>query len=103
LTRGSDLAVVLRDGRRRRTPRLDIAWRANEAGHPRFGVVVPKYGQTVVARNRLRRRLREIARRRVLSAAGAVDIVVRPRTAAYRATFDELAVDLDSWLRSLSD
>jgi RNase P protein component len=32
-----------------------------------------------------------------------VDIVVRPRTAAYRATFDELAVDLDSWLRSLSD
>jgi ribonuclease P protein component len=82
---------------------LDIAWRANDAGHPRFGVVVPKYGQAVVTRNRLRRRLREIVRRRVLSSAGAVDLVVRPRTAAYRATFRELAVDLDAWLRSLSD
>lgn len=41
-------------------------------------------------------------RRRVLSSAGSVDIVVRPRAGAYRSTFNELAVDLESWLHSLS-
>ena len=102
LTRGPDLSAVQRDGRRRRTPRLDISWRGNAAGHPRFGIVVPRYGQSAVARNRLRRRLREIMRRRVLSTAGAVDVVVRPRAVAYRSTFGELTLDLESWLHSLS-
>lgn len=96
------MSAVQRDGRRRRTPRLDIAWRGNEAGHPRFGLVVPRYGRSAVARNRLRRRLREIMRRRVLSSVGAVDVVVRPRVGAYDSTFNELAVDLESWLLSLS-
>jgi ribonuclease P protein component len=96
------MSAVQRDGRRRRTPRLDISWRGNDAGHPRFGIVVPRYGESAVARNRLRRRLREIVRRRVLSSAGPVDIVVRPRPGAYHSTFGELAVDLESWLHSLS-
>jgi ribonuclease P protein component len=100
LTRGSDLAAVQREGRRHRTPRLDIAWRGNSQEHPRLGVIVPRHGQTIVARNRLRRRLREILRRRVLSRAGAVDVVVRSRPAAFRAGFGELAADLESWARS---
>jgi len=41
-------------------------------------------------------------RRRVLSSVGAVDVVVRPRVGAYDSTFNELAVDLESWLLSLS-
>ena len=61
---------------------------------PRVGWVVPKYGYRSVARNRLKRRLREIARRRVLvglRAAGSdAEIVVRVRRAAYRATYRDL-------------
>ena len=37
--------------------------RTTQAGHPRMGLIVPKFQSTAVARNRLRRRLREIWRR----------------------------------------
>lgn len=96
------MAAVGRHGRRRRTPRLDISWRGNALGHPRFGLVVPRFRQTVVSRNRLRRRLREIVRRRVLTQLGPTDVVIRSRADAYRASFSDLSGDLDSWVRSLS-
>jgi ribonuclease P protein component len=102
LTRRSDLAVVQREGRRHRTPRLDIAWRGNSHDHPRVGVIVPRYGRSNVARNRLRRRLREILRRRVLSVAGSVDLVVRSRPTAFDAALHQLASDLESWVHSSS-
>jgi ribonuclease P protein component len=93
--------AVLRVGRRRRTPRLDIAWYPNDTGHPRLGVIVPRYGRTAVARNTLRRRLREIARRRLLPGMPALDLVLRPRPDAYHASFDHLAGDLETWRHSL--
>lgn len=97
LSRARDLTTVLRSGRRHRTPRLDILWLPNTVGHPRLGLVVPLYGRPVVARNRLRRRLREIARRRVLPGLAPIDFVVRPRHAAYEADYHELQTDLDQW------
>ena len=91
---------MLRLGRRHRTNRLDFAWYPNDTGHPRLGVVVPRHGQTAVARNRLRRRVRDIARRQVLPRVGPVDVVLRARAAAYRASFDALSSDLAEWLAS---
>ena len=92
---------MLRVGRRRRTPRLDITWYPNDTGHPRFGVVVALSGGTAVRRNLLRRRLREIARRRILPRLASVDLVVKSRPAAYDADFDALVNDLEQWLSSL--
>lgn len=102
LTRAADIAAVWRTGKRRRTPRLDLAWCSNRLGHPRLGLVVPRRGATAVQRNRLRRRLREIARRRLLPQLAPVDLVVRSRANAYQANFQELATDLEEWRRSLS-
>lgn len=64
---------------------------------PRVGWIVPKLGFCSVERNRLKRRLREIARRRVLvrlrdGGCGA-DILVRARRGAYRATYQELEAE----------
>jgi len=73
-----------------------MAWRSTESGHPRVGIVVPRYRQTAVARNRLRRRLRELVRRRVLGSLGSIDLVVRARPEAYRATFVDLAKELET-------
>jgi ribonuclease P protein component len=87
-------------GRRRRTIRLDIAWYPNDRGHPRLGVIVPRHGASAVARNRLRRRVREIARRQVLPQLGPVDLVVRARAGAYQAQPEALALDLGQWLSS---
>jgi ribonuclease P protein component len=58
------------------------------------GFIVPKHKQTSVERNRLKRRLREIARQRVLPALPPLDLVVRARPEAYGASFDALAAEL---------
>jgi ribonuclease P protein component len=47
-----------------------------------------------VARNRLRRRVREILRRELFSALPAVDVVVRAKPAAYTAGFAVLRAEL---------
>jgi len=43
-----------------------------------------------VARNRLKRRLREIARVEILPRMGSLDAIIRARPVAYRVTFAEL-------------
>jgi len=77
-----------------RTRHLDLAWRANRAGHPRTGIIVPRYQFSAVARNRLRRRLREILRRDALASLPAVDLVVRAQRSAYAAPFAVLRAEL---------
>lgn len=74
--------------------RLDVAWRPNSQGHARAGIVVPRFGHTAVARNRLRRRVREIVRREMLGTLPAIDLVVRTKPAAYGARFGELRAEL---------
>jgi ribonuclease P protein component len=67
-----------------------------------MGMVVPKYGSSGVARNRLKRRLREIGRRELLpraEAAGSpVDFLIRARREAYGASFAELRDELVRWV-----
>jgi len=69
----------------------------NSAGHPRLGLIVPKFQATAVARNRLRRRLREIWRRELQKAVPAWDMVIRARRDAYAARFEALRGELLAW------
>lgn len=62
-----------------------------------MGLIVPRFQSTAVARNRLRRRLREIWRRELQSTAGAVDVVVRARRSAYGLSFDQLRSEFSTW------
>jgi RNase P protein component len=48
-----------------------------------------------VARNRVKRRLRELSRTRLLPSDVAADVVIRIRPEAYRAPFSALAVDVE--------
>jgi len=91
----------MQQGRRSRTPRIELYWICNAFGHPRLAVVVPRYGGTAVARNRLRRRLRERVRRNVLAQLEALDLVVKARPEAYGASSGDLAADLAQWLSSV--
>lgn len=59
-----------------------------------MAIIVPRHSQSAVARNRLRRRLREIVRRDALARLPAVDIVVRARRGAYAAPFAVLRAEL---------
>ncbi len=94
LARGSELTACWEEGRRLRTSHLDLAWRLNPMGHPRLAVVVPRFQFTAVARNRLRRRVKEILRRDALPTLPAVDLVVRAKRAAYAVSFAVLRADV---------
>src|SRR5881396_503761 len=43
LARGPELAACWEQGRRLRTPHLDLAWRLSPLGHPRMAIVVPRF------------------------------------------------------------
>lgn len=61
----------------------------------RIGLIVPRHHQTAVARNRIKRRLRELSRTRLLPLDLEADVVFRIRPEAYRASFPDLASDFD--------
>ena len=79
-----------------RTSHLDLAICPNPKGRARVGIVVPRYQFTAVARNRLRRRVKEILRRHVLllPTLSAVDLVVRAKRTAYAVSFATLRAEL---------
>ena len=74
-----------------------MIWTENTAGHPRMGLIVPKFQSSAVARNRLRRRLREIWRREIQGRQPAWDLVIRSRRPAYEASFVELRDEMLKW------
>ena len=73
-----------------------------DGSRTRVGLIVPKLGQTAVSRNRLKRRLRELSRIHLLPAELRVDLVIRVRSDAYAATYDELRADVGSALAQLT-
>jgi ribonuclease P protein component len=74
-----------------RLPDLDVRSAPSGRGHPRVGIIVPRYKHSAVDRNRLKRRLRELVRTRLLPTLPAIDVVVRAFPSAYNAGFDMLA------------
>ena len=94
LAPGTELRACWEQGQRLRTLHLDLAWRANRAGYPRIGIIVPRLHHTAVARNRLRRRVREVLRRDIRTTLLPGDLVVRAKPAAYSAPFAVLRAEL---------
>jgi len=77
------------------TERLDARAAASLLLYPRVGVVVPKYKRNIVDRNRTKRRLKELARLKLLPILGRVDVLVRAKPEAYSSSFDQLAIEMD--------
>ena len=73
---------------------LDIRAIASPLGYPRVGIVVPRYSGSAVDRNRLKRRLRELVRIRLLSMLPSVDVVIRARPETYTVSFGVLETDI---------
>lgn len=94
-----EIRALFARGKRKRTDHLDVFFAASPASRPRWGTVVPKHGHTIAERNLLRRRLREIGRRRVLPALWEadrnVDVMVRARREAYDASYQILVEEVD--------
>lgn len=102
----SDIRAMFREGRRHTSGSLEAYLRRIPGdGAPRVGVVVPRHGHSIVDRNRLRRRLRELLRTEWLPAARdrepGVDLLVRARRTAYDRSFPELRAELSACVEAL--
>ncbi len=96
--------AVRRAGTPIRVEYLDVRAMATTRGAPRVGFVVPKYKHSSVDRNRLKRRLRELVRTRLLPILRTgrgegqimgLDVVVRALPSAYRVEWPALAFEID--------
>ena len=105
IARSAEIRLLFQRGKRRKTRHLDAFVSPSPAAFPRLGVVVPKHKHTIVERNLVRRRLREIARTVVLPAlrnsGAALDVLVRARPDAYAAPFDQLRDELATLVEEL--
>ncbi len=76
------------------TERLEARASASLLLYPRIGIVVPKHRRKIVERNRVKRRLREIVRIRLLSQLEGVDLLIRAKPEAYGSSFEQLSDDV---------
>lgn len=85
---------MLQSGERVRGSFFDVRWLESPFGATRVALVAPKHGRNSVARNKLKRRMREIARNVVLPTPVSFDMLFRARPEAYAAQFAELEADV---------
>jgi ribonuclease P protein component len=118
ITTTEEIRTLFRRGKRRKTRHLDVFVSTSPVAHSRIGLVVPKpraktrpgkarVRGPAVQRNRLKRRLREIARAlllpRLAGSGCAADILIRARPEAYDAPFPDLRdeiLELEEWVCS---
>ena len=95
LVRGSDYRTVVRRGRRYGGPRLIVSvFDSGEIRPTRFGFIVSKQVGNAVARNTVRRRLKDACARQLPLPEG-IDIVIRALPAAADAPFADLLADVE--------
>lgn len=78
LSRSRDFDAVYRQGRSTSTRFLVLYWfeRGEEPGDPRLGLAVPRSTGNAVARNRIKRQLRDVWRARLDHVPGGRDYVL---------------------------
>ena len=100
VTQTREIRALLKGGTRKKTPNLDVFFLSSTATHSRWGIIVPKHRHSIIERNRVKRRLREIGRTRVLprlrESGLTLDVLVRARREAYDAGFRTLKAELQA-------
>ncbi|HEV2299251.1 MAG TPA: ribonuclease P protein component [Candidatus Acidoferrales bacterium] len=94
LARRAEFEAVYRGGRRRSSATFVIFLRANGSEKTRFGMSVKKALGNAVARNRVRRRVREILRLHREEILPGWDVVIHPNRTAGTMKFAKLEAEL---------
>ena len=96
LLKHSDFQAVYKEGRKRFSGNVTIFYRKrkDKAG-PRVGLTVGKVLGGAVDRNRIRRRLRAVARRRLRELSGSIDVVMHPRKSVLNLEFAKLDAEIE--------
>jgi ribonuclease P protein component len=92
LRRAAEFQAVFQHGTRHERPSFVALWQ--RAGERRVGFAVSRQVRGAVARNRVRRRIREAYRQMRAAMPGDVAIVIVARPSAETRTFPELVEDM---------
>ena len=98
LTKRSEFLTLSREGKRVHTSHFVVLSQANETGADRLGITVTTRVGNAVARNRIKRLVREFFRRRERDALHDQDIVIIAKRGAERLSLSEVAGELRSAL-----
>jgi ribonuclease P protein component len=101
LSRSRDFDAVYRQGRSTSTRFLVLYWfeREDDPGEPRLGLAVPKAAGNAVARNKIKRQLREIWRARLDRVPAGRDYVLIAKPGLSEA----IAANGSAWLSERVD
>jgi ribonuclease P protein component len=100
--RRSEFQRIYRAGRRRQSRHFLWFVLREGAGAARFGITVSRRLGNAVARNRIRRRTREMLRRAWRRVPGGVMLVVNPRASVATEDFALLAEEVERELRLIA-
>jgi ribonuclease P protein component len=92
--RRGEFDAVFRAGKRRSGLHFTAFFRANALPQSRFGFSIKRELGGAVARNRIRRRVREIVRCHRLEIPAGWDIVIHPKSSVAQAEFAALTAEL---------
>lgn len=90
LRRRAEFDAVMRSGTARSHRFLVLRWRHTDRAETRIGFSTPRSLGGAVVRNRVRRRLREIVRERLIAIGAGYDLLLIARPDAASASFAEL-------------
>lgn len=93
LLKHADFDRVYREGRRNVSRNMSVFYLPGDSSFGdgvRVGITVGKALGGAVARNRIKRRMREVVRRHLSELTGAMDVVINPRKSAADMEFAEL-------------
>ena len=93
LVRKAEFDAVYRAGKRRSSSHFTAFVKANNLPQSRFGFSIKKALGGAVVRNRIRRRLREIARLHREELPAGWDIVIHPKSSVAKAPLEALTAD----------
>jgi ribonuclease P protein component len=96
LLKRADFQAVYKEGGKRFSGNVTVFYRErqDEAG-PRVGFTVGKVLGGAVERNRIRRRLRAVARRHLNQLSGSIDVVMHPRKSVLNLEFTKLDAEIE--------
>ena len=96
--RKADFDAVYRAGQRHASSHFSVFLRVNHLPESRFGFSIKKALGSAVARNRIRRRMREIVRLHRQEIPAGWDIVIHPKASVQDAPFAALSAE---WIKLL--
>ena len=90
LLKHADFDHVYQNGKRHFSGHMTVFYVRRETGTARVGFTVGRVLGGAVARNRIKRRLRELVRQHLAALAAPVDVVINPKKSVLTAEFAEL-------------